>query len=127
MKYTLLICLVVMGAISFSAPASAEGDPQRGEKVFRKCKACHVVDAEKNRVGPHLVGLFGRTSGSVDGFKYSKAMKAAGIVWGEDTLDGYLENPKTYVKGTRMAFAGLRKQQERQDIIAYLKQATAKP
>ena len=68
-----------------------------------------------------------RTMAALDGFKYSKAMKAAGIVWSEDTLDGYLENPKTYVKGTRMAFAGLRKQQERQDIIAYLKQATAKP
>ena len=126
MQRPILLSLVVVGSLALSAPALADGNPDRGKKVFNKCKACHVVGAEKNRVGPHLVGLFGRPSGSLEGFKYSKAMAGAEIVWGEDTLDGYLENPRKYLKGTRMAFAGLRKEQDRQDLIAYLKQATTK-
>lgn len=126
MQRPMLLSLVVAASLALSAPALADGNPDRAKKVFNKCKACHVVDAEKNRVGPHLVGLFGRPSGSLDGFKYSKAMAGAGIVWDEDTLDGYLENPRKYVKGTRMAFAGLKKEQDRQDVIAYLKQATVK-
>ena len=126
MQRPILFSLVVAGSLALSAPALAEGYPDRGKKVFNKCKACHVVGAEKNRVGPHLVGLFGRPSGSLEGFNYSKAMAGAEIVWGEDTLDGYLENPRKYLKGTRMAFAGLKKEQDRQDVIAYLKQATAK-
>ena len=126
MKRPILHGLLLIGAIVLASPASAEGDSDRGKKVYNKCKACHVVDGEKNRVGPHLVGLFGRASGSVEGFKYSKAMQGAEIVWNEETLDGYLENPKGYVKGTRMAFAGLRKEQDRQDVITYLKQSTAK-
>lgn len=126
MQRPILLSLVVVGSLALSAPALADGNPDRGKKVFNKCKACHVVGAEKNRVGPHLVGLFGRPSGSLEGFKYSKAMAGAEIVWGEDTLDGYLENPRKYLKGTRMAFAGLKKEQDRQDVIAYLKQATAK-
>ena len=126
MNRPILQCLLLIGAIVSTSPASAEGDPDRGKKVYNKCKACHVVDSEKNRVGPHLVGLFGRTSGSIEGFKYSKAMKGAEIVWNEETLDGYLEDPKGYVNGTRMAFAGLKKQQDRDDVIAYLKQVAAK-
>ena len=122
----LVHCLGAAGALMISTAALAEGDAERGEKVYNKCKACHVVDQEKNRVGPHLVGLFGRTSGSLDGYKYSKAMAGAEIVWSDETLDAYLENPKGYVKGTKMAFAGLKKEQDRQDVIAYLKQSTAK-
>ncbi len=109
----------------FAASAQAEGDLASGKKVFNKCKACHVVDQEKNRVGPHLVGLFGREAGAVEGYKYSKAMKNAGITWNEETLDAYLEKPKQYIKGTKMVFAGLRKGKDRRNIIAYLKQATA--
>ena len=96
------------------------GDIEAGMKVFRKCKACHVVDKEKNKTGPHLVGIIGRTAGSVESFKkYSTAMKDSGIVWDADTLDGYLESPKKYLKGGKMAFAGLRKQKDRDNIIAY--------
>ena len=113
------LALILTMAFCFSATAHA-GDPVAGEKVFKKCKACHVVDKEKNKTGPHLVGLLGRTAGSVDSFKkYSKAMKASGIVWNAETLDGYLANPKKYLKGTKMAFAGLRKEKDRQNIIAY--------
>ena len=114
------IVLVVMMALSLSVGAQA-GDIAKGEKVFKKCKACHVVDKEKNKTGPHLVGLIGREAGSVDSFKkYSKAIKGSGIVWNAETLDGYLANPKKYLKGTKMAFAGLKKEKDRQNIIAYL-------
>ena len=111
--------LVAAALLSFSMSAQA-GDITKGEKVFKKCKACHVVDKEKNKTGPHLVGIIGRNAGSVDSFKrYSKAMKASGIIWDAETLDAYLENPKKYLKGTKMAFAGLKKEADRQNIIAY--------
>ena len=97
------------------------GDVAKGEKVFKKCKACHYVDQEKNKTGPHLVGLFGRAAGSVEGYKYSAAMKESGIVWDENTLAEYLKAPKAYVKGTKMAFAGLKKDADVDNIIAYLK------
>ena len=108
-------------AMTTSVPVMA-GDIDAGEKVFKKCKACHVVDAEKNKTGPHLVNIMGRTAGSLESFKkYSKAMKESGIVWNEETLNGYLEKPKAYIKGTKMAFAGLKKEKDRENVIAYLK------
>jgi cytochrome c len=113
------VALILTTVFCFTATAHA-GDPVTGEKVFKKCKACHVAGKEKNKTGPHLVGLLGRTAGSVYSYKkYSKAMKASGIVWNAETLDGYLANPKKYLKGTKMAFAGLRKEKDRQNIIAY--------
>ena len=116
-----MLVLAAFLSLSMSASLSAQaGDIAKGEKVFKKCKACHVVDKEKNKTGPHLVGIIGRDAGSVDSFKrYSKAMKASGLVWDAETLDAYLENPKKYLKGTKMAFAGLKKEADRQNIIAY--------
>ena len=117
-----IVSAMMVTALTAASPAMA-GDTEKGEKVFKKCKACHVVEKEQHKTGPHLVNLFGREAGSVDGYKkYSKQMKASGIVWDEDTLDGYLEAPKKYVKGTRMAFAGLRKDADRKNVIAYLRQ-----
>ena len=122
MKFIKTLPLIALGFGLSATPALASGDVAAGEKVFKKCKACHVVDAEKHKTGPHLVNIMGRTAGSADGFKkYSDAMKSSGIVWNEETLDGYLEKPKAYVKGTRMAFAGLRKEEDRANVIAYLK------
>jgi len=122
MKFIKTLPLIALGFALSTTPALASGDAAAGEKVFKKCKACHVVDAEKHKTGPHLVNIMGRTAGSADGFKkYSDAMKSSGIVWNEETLDAYLENPKAYVKGTRMAFAGLRKEEDRVNVIAYLK------
>ena len=122
MKFIKTLPLIVLGFGLSAIPALASGDVAAGEKVFKKCKACHVVDAEKHKTGPHLVNIMGRAAGSADGFKkYSDAMKSSGIVWNEETLDGYLEKPKAYVKGTRMAFAGLRKEEDRANVIAYLK------
>jgi cytochrome c len=111
-------------AVLASSAALAQGDAEQGAKVFNKCKACHVVDEEKNRIGPHLVGIAGRPAASVEGYNYSSAMKESGIVWDDASLDQYLASPKDLVPGTKMAFAGLRKEEEREDIIAYLKEAT---
>ena len=122
MKFMKTLPLIALGFGLSATPALATGDAAAGEKVFKKCKACHVVDAEKHKTGPHLVNIMGRAAGSADGYKkYSKAMKSSGIVWNEETLDGYLEKPKAYVKGTRMVFAGLRKEVDRANVIAYLK------
>ena len=109
-------CFVLTGA----GAAQAQGDPEQGEKVFNKCKACHVVEEEKNRVGPHLVGIFGRPAGSVEDFKYSDAMKNSGIVWEDDTIASYLKDPRGYVPGNRMAFAGLKDDDDIADLLAYL-------
>lgn len=112
-------------ALAVSATSAlAEGDAAKGEKQYKKCKTCHALEDGKNKVGPHLVGLFGREAGSVEGFKYSKAMLESGIVWDEATLDAYLKKPKEAVPGTKMAFAGMKKEQQRIDLIAYLKEAT---
>jgi cytochrome c len=112
--------LVLSGGIAF-----AQGDAAHGEQVFNKCKACHTVDEAKNKVGPYLVGIFGRPAGAAEGFKYSSAMKESGITWNEQTLSEYLADPRGYIKGNRMAFAGLKDQEDLADLIAYLKQATA--
>lgn len=109
------------GFLVFGGPALA-GDIDAGAKVFKKCKACHWADKEKNKTGPHLVGIIGRTAGTLDSYKkYSKAMKNSGIVWDEATLTDYLRAPKKYLKGTKMAFAGLRKDADIENVIAYLK------
>ena len=97
------------------------GDIEAGEKVFKNCKACHYVDKAKNKTGPHLVNIVGREAGVVEKFKYSKAMKNSGLVWDQETLAAYLRAPKKYLKGTKMAFAGLRKDADIENIIAYLR------
>ena len=120
-KLAAIICSTAFFALS-GAQVFATGDVAAGEKVFKKCKACHVVNKEQNRTGPHLVNLFGRTAGSLEGYKkYSKAMKSSGIVWDEETLDAYLKAPKKYVKGTRMAFVGLKRDADRANVISYMK------
>lgn len=108
----------------FAGQATAQ-DAAAGEKVFAKCKACHVADADTNKIGPTLKGVIGRTAGTVEGFKYSKAMQEAGgngLVWDDANLTTYLHDPKGVVKGTKMAFAGLKKDDEIANVIAYLKQ-----
>ena len=101
--------------------ASLTGDAAKGEKVFAQCKACHVAEPNVNRVGPSLHGVVGRKAGTVAGFNYSNANKSSGVTWSEDVLFTYLEAPQKFMPGTRMAFAGLKKPQDRADVIAYLK------
>ncbi len=117
--------LAVLVVTGFAGSALAEGDAAAGEKVFRKCKACHAVgDGAKNKVGPMLNGIVDAEIASVEDFKYSEAFlakKAEGLVWTEEELDAFLTKPKKYLKGTKMSFAGLKKEDQRADVIAYLK------
>ena len=111
--------------LAAAAPAAAEGDAARGKRVFNKCKACHLLeDTGKKKIGPHLAGIFGRKAGAIAGFRYSKAMKKADIVWDEKTIDAYIAAPRKFLKGNKMAFAGVRKAKDRADVIAYLKEKT---
>ncbi|RGP61805.1 cytochrome c [Fusarium longipes] len=103
------------------------GDLKKGANLFKtRCAQCHTVEKDGgNKIGPALHGLWGRKTGSVEGYAYTDANKQKGIEWNDDTLFEYLENPKKYIPGTKMAFGGLKKAKDRNDLIAYLKDATA--
>jgi len=105
--------------------AKAEGDPENGAAVFKKCKSCHQVgEGAQNRVGPQLNGIFGRAAGSLEDVKYSKSMArmgADGLIWTGETLDAFIENPKALVSKTRMSFRGIKDAQDRSDLLAYLR------
>jgi cytochrome c len=117
---------VIAGALALASSAAlAQGDAAQGEKVFNQCKACHAVDEPQNKVGPHLVGIFGRPAGSIEDFKYSDALKESGITWNDETLSAFLANPRGYIKGNRMAYAGLKKDEDIAHLLAYLKQESA--
>ncbi len=128
MKFARLIGPAIVGAALAAATATgaaAQGNADAGEDVFKKCRACHDVGPDaKNKVGPILNGIVGRKAGTVEGFAYSDANKqagAGGLVWTEAELDKYLVNPMAYMPRNKMAFAGLKDDQDRQDVIAYLK------
>ena len=121
-----LFSAATAAALFMAAPAVAqEGTAEDGAEVFKKCRACHDVGPEaKNKVGPSLNDLIGRKAGTIEGFTYSEANKSAGgkgLVWTEDVLSKYLENPLSFMPGTKMAFAGLKDPQDRKDVIAFLK------
>jgi cytochrome c len=119
---------VVISVMFLCTSAGAEqkiGDPSAGERVFKKCKSCHMVgDGAKNRSGPILNGVFGAKLGSIENFKYSKAFNEyseKNIIWDSETLDLFLTKPRDYIPKTKMSFAGLKKAQDRADVIAFLK------
>lgn len=103
----------------------ASGDPAKGAKIFSKCKACHKINGT-NATGPHLDGVVGRAVASVPGFNYSQAMKDHGGTWTPEALYEFLANPKGVIPGTKMSFAGLKKPQDRADLIAYLETLSKK-
>ncbi|TCR85819.1 cytochrome c family protein [Rhizobium sp. BK376] len=119
-----LISLFIVSLSPYCAVAQ-EGDVSAGAVVFKKCAICHIADTDKNKIGPSLNGLFGRTAGTHPDFSYSPAMQQAGkggLVWSDTELRDYLHDPKTKVKGTKMTFVGLKDDTEITNLIAYLKQ-----
>lgn len=122
MKQTLVAMILLAG---LTATAQAQ-DAAAGEKVFAVCRACHQVgETAKNVVGPKLNGLFGRKSGSVEGYNYSEANKKSGITWDEATFAEYIKDPRAKIPGTKMVYAGLKDEKKVKDLIAFLKQFDA--
>lgn len=122
---------IALMAIIHPVGATEIGDPVAGERLFAKCKSCHRVGKDaRNAVGPHLNGLFGRKAGAIDGFEYSEGLQRAGadgLVWSTETLDAYIENPKSLVSRTRMNFRGMESVEDRSHLIAYLRRFSDKP
>jgi cytochrome c len=122
MKTTMILAAAALGLMS--SVALADGDAAKGEKVFNLCKACHTADAETNKVGPYLKGVIGRNVASVEGYNYSDAFKEfakSNPVWTDELFLQYIEKPKALVPTTKMAFAGVKKEDQRADLLAYLK------
>lgn len=126
MRYSTVLISMLAAILSVAgARAQEAGDAKAGEAVFKKCAVCHVADTDKNKVGPSLFKVMGRTAGTHPGFAYSPAMKAAGaagLVWDTASLRDYLHDPKAKVKGTKMAFAGLKDDTDITNLEAYLNQ-----
>ncbi len=124
-QFPIRIFLLSLGFLIAASPAWA-GDVEKGKQVFVKCERCHSLDPNgPQEDGPHLHGIFGREAGSVETFTgYSEAMKASGVVWTEETLDLYIAKPKAFMEGTNMRFRAMSKEEDRQDLIAYLREAT---
>lgn len=126
MRHRLFFAAVAL--IASAAPALSEGDIAKGEMVFKRCSACHAVgEGAKNRVGPQLNGIIGRTAGTAADYNYSNQMKDAGsngLVWSADELRDFLSAPKKKIPGNKMAFAGIRKPADLDNLITYIESAT---
>ena len=116
---------MVMFLITLSSASAA--DLKKGKKVFNKCKACHTLVENKHRIGPSLHGIYGRKAGVASKYKFSRAMKKAGnsgLVWDDKSLAKYLSKPRSFIKGTKMAFAGIKKPRDMENLLAFLKEAS---
>lgn len=118
----LLSALLYTAIMTTATLGTAAQDTERGQKLFRRCATCHTAtEGGPNKVGPNLFGVVGRNIATRDGFRYSPALLGLEGNWTEEALNQYLLSPRTYARGTKMAFAGLRKSQDRADVIAWLK------
>ncbi len=125
-QFSLAVLLLVNSTASYAAIAET-GDAIKGKRLFNRCKACHNLTASvRTRLGPNLDGLFGKKAGTATNYKYSKALIEADIIWTEQTIEEWLKKPNAFLPGNKMTFAGMRKQQDRKDLIAFLKQSTSK-
>lgn len=135
LKHQILLAPIVWVAASMLTPQvvaapketsfSESGDAAKGRRIFNRCKACHnLTAANRTRLGPNLDSLFGRQAGSAHNYKFSKALAEATFNWTENSLNEWLIKPNTFLPGNKMQFAGIRQKQDRNDLIAYLRQAT---
>lgn len=136
MKVTKFICSTLTAIITIpfylnlanAQQVNAEQQAEllkRGQRMFLRCRTCHTLDkGGKHGTGPNLNGIFGSKSASKEGFTYSKALQNSDIIWSEDTINTWMSKPRDFVKGTTMAFVGLKKPRDREALIAYLKENT---
>ncbi len=118
-----IVAVTVALVFALNGGKALAQDAAKGKKVFNKCKICHSLKKGKKEIGPSLYGVIGRKAGTVAGLRYSKAMKKSGVVWDDKTLDAFLTKPKKFIPGNKMIFAGIKKQKDRDNLIAYLKEA----
>lgn len=118
------LCVMAIIFLSASASVVQAGDADAGREVFKKCAVCHRLEPNRNAVGPSLHGVVGRKAGSMPGYSYSKALKAAEFVWTPGQLDQWLQNPKSLVPGNKMPFPGLPESSDRANVIEFLRQTS---
>ena len=116
-----IIIVISIFSITIAIDIAIAADPINGKKVFKKCVACHSLQEGKNKIGPSLYNLLDRKIGSVEGYKYSKAMKNSCVVWDEESLDKFLTKPRKFIPKTKMAFRGIKNKSLRDDLISFLK------
>ena len=116
-----IIIVIVIFSIAIAIDIANAANPVNGKKIFKKCVACHSLQEGKNKIGPSLYNLLDRKIGSVEGYKYSKAMKNSGVVWDEESLDKFLTKPRKFIPKTKMAFRGIKNKSLRDDLISFLK------
>ncbi len=122
LKTTLATLTLLMSLSAISTPALA-GDAEKGARVWMKCRACHTIDeGGRSAIGPNLFGIIDRQSGSVEGFRYSKAMTESDVVWSEENLKAFVASPRTFMRGTKMGFAGIRSEQQIDDLLEFIEE-----
>lgn len=120
--------MMMAGLLALAPMGAMAQDAEAGQRVFNQCRACHTINqGGRNGVGPNLFGIWDRAAGAVEGFRYSAPMReraAAGLVWNEENLRAYITDPKAIVPGGSMSYVGLRNEEQRNNLIAYLRQAS---
>jgi len=116
----LMTAAIALAAQSAGADGHAQGDPAKGERLFRQCSACHIVEGDRRSAGPTLEGIVGREAGIIEGFRYSDALANSGLTWDAETLRAFFIAPNEVVPGNAMSFRGVRRDTDADDLVAYL-------